>query len=194
MFFGSRHSKASKTHTLVCTLSHTPSSAWQGFSRCSETFIGLLRVVVELDRSLLDTKRLQLSLDQHQHLCGSLMFYPTLSEMYGVGASTVFIYVFDGVSCEQSSINMSVLMVCPYVWDTPVYVCLIKRVWHLGVFDICCPTSLDFSLCRSSLLSVSQLYQSPLFLFVTLKTNLYICCSLMNYALNWLADKKEIHC
>lgn len=71
----------------------------------------LLRVVVKLDRSLLDTKILGLSLDQQQHLCGSLMFFPTLSRMYVcvwrcTGGLTVFIYVFDGVSCVQSSIHM----------------------------------------------------------------------------------------
>lgn len=45
--------------------------------------IRFLRVLVKLDRSLLDTKRRWLSLDQHHHLCGSLMFYPTLSRMFG---------------------------------------------------------------------------------------------------------------
>lgn len=79
--------------------------------------IRFLRVLVKLDRSLLDTKRCWLSLDQHHHLCVSLMFYPTLSRMFGCEWRCVvgfmFMYAFDGVACVQSSLNMCVWTLLP---------------------------------------------------------------------------------
>ncbi len=119
-------------------------------------------------QTLLDAKRLRLSLDEKQHLCESLMFCPTLSRMYGcvwrcVGGLTVFLYVFDCFSGVQFSIHMAAWMLCPYVWDIPLYVCLIKRLF--GIFllsNIFAFTSLH--ILSSQLQPVLSEFSLPVFL------------------------------
>lgn len=89
--------------------------------------IHLLRVIVEPDKSWLDTKRLQPSFFwtdfiflcsvQHCHICMVMYGEDDVFELYCA-------YVFDFVFGVQSSMSMC-------VWCIPAYLCLLKTLWSL---------------------------------------------------------------